>query len=169
MENWIIVLGCRSTKEPAAALRRRCERAFQLAQEQPDALILLSGGKHWNGISEAESMALYLRAQGIDDSRLHLELLSLTTLENAQYCSAFLSSRNIGNTFLVSCSSHMARALRCFAFHGLHPNAKACASQGESSSKQFRHWLAFLVQLPLRTSRAPQPKAFPRKIGPKAH
>ena len=80
----MVVLGAqvRGTS-PSRALKRRLEKAAQYARENPETVLILSGGQGDNeDISEAQCMRDYLTAAGIGEERLRMEDRSTTTREN---------------------------------------------------------------------------------------
>lgn len=81
----IVVLGgglnADGTVPPAVVMR--LEAGLKLAQERPDAQILISGGKTPSGHVESESMKAWLVERGIDGSRITPEPLSWSTVSNA--------------------------------------------------------------------------------------
>lgn len=108
----VIVLGAqvRGT-QPSRALRKRLDRALEYAQENPDTIFILSGGKGPDeGISEAQCMYNYMEEKGMDTSRLILEDRSTSTQENLQFSAVFLDKENerIG---ILSNNFHIYRAL----------------------------------------------------------
>ncbi|MBE9610448.1 YdcF family protein [Chitinilyticum litopenaei] len=80
----LIVLGSglQGTK-PGPMLRLRLESAQELAAKFPQAKLLVSGGQGWSEeISEAEAMRRWLRAHGVDATRIVPEAASSSTEEN---------------------------------------------------------------------------------------
>ena len=80
----VVVLGAqvRGTS-PSRALKRRLEKAAQYARENPETVLILSGGHGDNeDISEAQCMRDYLTEAGIGEERLRMEDRSTTTREN---------------------------------------------------------------------------------------
>lgn len=82
--DYVIVLGAqvRGTK-PSRALLKRLERAAEYAGENPDTILILSGGQGPDeGISEADCMYNYLLEAGVSETRLIKEDASTSTREN---------------------------------------------------------------------------------------
>ncbi|MGN0373430.1 MAG: YdcF family protein [Enterocloster sp.] len=85
--DYVIVLGAR-VKEHAVSnsLRKRLDRAILYAEENPDTILVLSGGKgSGEEVSEAEVMYEYLVYNGIRPDKLLLEERSVSTVENIAY------------------------------------------------------------------------------------
>ncbi len=110
--DYVIVLGAQVRgKRPSRALRRRLERAAEYARENPDTVLILSGGQGPDeGISEAECMRRYLTEQGIEEKRLLLEDKSTTTRENLRF-SAKLLDKEEDRVGIVTNNFHICRAL----------------------------------------------------------
>lgn len=109
----ILVLG--HQLEPDGSMRprlvARLEAALALANLNPRAPLVLSGGRLDAPRSEAEAMAEWLSASGIPANRLHLEDQSLDTLENAVYSLDFLRQLGAERIALVSTGYHIRRGL----------------------------------------------------------
>lgn len=110
--DYVIVLGARvRDDQPTRALRKRLDRAMEYAKENPDTILILSGGQGPDeGISEAQCMYNYMEAKGMDTSRILLEDQSTSTEENMRFSSVFLEKEKdrIG---IVSNNFHIYRAL----------------------------------------------------------
>lgn len=64
----------------------RLRTTYDCAMKYPNAYVLVTGGgtaRNNPNVTEADSMAAWLRSQGIDEGRLIVENKSMTTLENA--------------------------------------------------------------------------------------
>lgn len=111
--DYVIVLGAqvRGTK-PSRALRKRLDCACAYAEENPDTVLILSGGQGPDEeISEAECMYNYLTEKGVAPERLVLEDQSTSTQENLKFSAAYLDKEKdrIG---LLSNNFHIYRALK---------------------------------------------------------
>jgi len=84
-------------------------------------LIVLSGGSDpaISAISEAESMQLFLRALGVPDSAMLLEIRSRNTRENAEFSAELLRAHGLRRILLVTSALHMHRAIGEFSGRGL--------------------------------------------------
>lgn len=83
-EDAIIVLGAglRGSR-PSSTLKGRLDAAYEYHKENPDALIVVSGGKgHDEDITEAEAMEKYLINLGVPKERIIKEEKSTSTYEN---------------------------------------------------------------------------------------
>jgi uncharacterized SAM-binding protein YcdF (DUF218 family) len=117
----LVVLGCRVADDgrPGAALERRISRAAELFRAGVSPRVVMSGGRSWNGVFEADAMLESWRRQGLPDESVYLERASLTTRGNAR-CSAELSRAEGWHALaVVTCDFHLPRALRHFQATGL--------------------------------------------------
>ena len=82
-EDAVIVLGAGLRGDrPSTTLKGRLNAAYEYHLENPDALIIVSGGQgHDEDITEAEAMKKYLVALGIPDDRIVKEEKSTSTYE----------------------------------------------------------------------------------------
>ncbi len=113
-EDAIIVLGAGLRgDQPGSELRSRLDRAIDYHAENPDALIVVSGGKgSREQISEAEAMARYLLKAGISESQIIKEDRSTNTYENFVFSKELLDIR-LGEGYriaFVSNDFHIFRA-----------------------------------------------------------
>ncbi len=115
-EDAVIVLGAglRGSR-PSATLKGRLYAAFEYHKENPDALIVVSGGQgHDEDISEAEAMEIYLLNLGVPKDRIIKEDKSTSTYENFVFSKRMLDSR-LGNGYKIAYISndyHIFRAGR---------------------------------------------------------
>lgn len=110
---YLIVLGAqvRGTRL-SGSLYRRIERARQYLSENPDTIVIVSGGQgKGEDITEALAMQRYLEEQGIKKERILQEGASTTTEENLRFSAKFVSDMNkpVG---IVTNNFHMYRACR---------------------------------------------------------
>lgn len=94
-EDAVIVLGAgiRGT-EPGRELQSRLDRAIEYHGKNPDALIVVSGGKGADeSVSEAEVMKTYLLKNGIPADLIIKEDRSSSTLENFTFSKDILDQR----------------------------------------------------------------------------
>ncbi|MCF0134713.1 MAG: YdcF family protein [Blautia sp.] len=110
--DYVIVLGAQVKKDrPSKALMKRLQKALEFYKENPDVLLILSGGMgDGEDITEAECMRRYLVQNGVDEKHLILEENSTTTKENLIF-----SDRITGcaehKTAIVSNDFHIARSI----------------------------------------------------------
>lgn len=110
--DYVIVLGAqvRGTV-PSRALCRRLDRAAEYARENPDTVLILSGGMGPDeGISEAECMRRYLTEQGIPEKRMLFEDKSTSTMENLAFSAEFLD-RQADRVGIITNNFHIYRAM----------------------------------------------------------
>lgn len=95
-EDALIVLGAAvHGKTPSATLSDRLDAAADYHKQNPDALIIVSGGKGpQEEISEAEAMKKYLIEKGVNSDKIIKEEKSTSTLENFKF-----SKEILDNTF----------------------------------------------------------------------
>lgn len=106
-------------------LRKAADRvwyAAQLYHAGRTERIILAGGvdSRIGGISEAESMRVFIRDLGVPDSALVLESSSANTRENAIRVLDILRGWQVDRVLLVTSALHMPRAKRQFEAQGLH-------------------------------------------------
>lgn len=91
----IIVLGYQLNSDGSMAeeLLGRCRTALACAEKYPNAFVAVTGGgtaSRNREATEADRMAEWFLANGLEESRLIVENRSLTTVENARYTSSIL-------------------------------------------------------------------------------
>ena len=115
----LVLLGCRvaaGTLPPAAARRVACAaRAFA---EGLAPRVVASGGRRWDGIVEADRLALELARLGVPESAILRERESWTTRDNAVRTARLLAPLGVRHIGVVSCDWHLARALWSFRREG---------------------------------------------------
>ncbi len=85
--DYVIVLGSSVEDDgPGKVLARRLDKAVEYAGENPDTMIIVSGGKDgFDPVTEASVMRDYLMERGISEDSIILEDESLNTVQNIQY------------------------------------------------------------------------------------
>lgn len=148
----IIVLGCRvgPAGQLSGAAARRVARAARAYHEGLAPRLILSGGRRWHGVPEAEAYRRALIALGVPDSALVRELCSLTTRENAHYSARLLARKPVSDLGVVTCDFHLPRALRCFRAEGLRPTGLPAITPTYRASHWAQTPLEGLGQLRLR-------------------
>lgn len=111
--DYIIVLGSQvKPSGPAVVTRMRLDRAYEYAVENPETVIIVSGGQGSNEpASEASVMKDYLIGRGIDESRILMEDQSTNTSENLQFSSQLYEDLSGSRVGIVSSNFHIFRAL----------------------------------------------------------
>lgn len=107
-----IVLGAAQYNgEPSPVLQARLDRALELYKEsQVDLVVVTGGGKIGDATTEAKTGYDYLRAAGIPDSALLLEVQGVSTYESVGAAARILRNRDITRAILVTDSYHSRRA-----------------------------------------------------------
>lgn len=113
----MVILGCRVMPggEPSMLLQDRLETALDYLEEDPDILVVVSGGQGSNEpVSEAACMAGWLEERGIAEERIFQEDQSSNTKENLIFSKDLLAREGIdvGETdvLVVSNGFHLTRA-----------------------------------------------------------
>jgi uncharacterized SAM-binding protein YcdF (DUF218 family) len=116
----LVLLGCRVAAAglpgPAA---RRVARAAAAYRDESAARVVVSGGRAWGGLVEADALAAALELAGVPREAVTLERASRTTLENARFTAPLLAELGARSVGVVSCDWHLARALWCFRRAGI--------------------------------------------------
>lgn len=88
----VIVLGAGvNGTTPSLMLRSRLDAALAFAQENPGVPVICSGGQGpGEDIAEADCMADWLIARGVDPARIHREVQSTSTAENFAFSFALM-------------------------------------------------------------------------------
>jgi uncharacterized SAM-binding protein YcdF (DUF218 family) len=151
----IVLLGCRVGQlgQHSRPAQQRAERAARAFHEGAAPVILVSGGRRWEGISEAEALGLTLEGLGVPRSAILREFSSLSTCENARFASKILRARGASEIGLVTNDWHMPRALCCFEREGFRALAIPAASEPvplsvallRRSREQLSFWVDSLV------------------------
>jgi uncharacterized SAM-binding protein YcdF (DUF218 family) len=152
----LVLLGCRVEpgRLPGPA-QRRVERAARAFREGLASRVVVSGGRRWNGLLEAEELGRALEAKGVPKTALLLETESRNTLENARRCRLLLAPLGVQRVGLVSCDFHLPRALWIFRRAGFDaeplPAPSPPLSPGRRSLRAARErgawWLGRAVVL----------------------
>ncbi|MFK8075894.1 MAG: YdcF family protein [Granulosicoccus sp.] len=92
----------------------RATEAYKIISEEPDAKLIISGGKLYE-VAEAQVIGNYLESLGVPEERIILEEESRNTYENALNVAAILANEDVqGPVRLVSSAMHMHRAMGSF-------------------------------------------------------
>lgn len=127
---YLIVLGAQvNGRKITDSLYRRLRKAVKYLKEHPHTLVIVSGGMgKGEEMTEAEAMADYLLAEGIEKKRIILEDHSRTTKENLKFSSVYIIDKVI-DIGIVSNNFHMYRACRYarrLGYQHPHPVAASC-------------------------------------------
>jgi hypothetical protein len=89
---------------------RRLRVALPALLANPASKVIVSGGKPYNGTTEAAAMRTWLAGQGIDPARILTEETSGSTVGNAKYSVPLAVKTGLTTLTLVSDASHLRRA-----------------------------------------------------------
>ena len=116
--DYLVVLGAQMRENgPSKALRLRLDTAYDYLLENPDTIVIVSGGRGSNEpVSEAQGMYDYLVGRGIAPERIRMEDRSRNTVENLRFSKAFMEEgASVG---IVTNNFHVYRAERLAAGQG---------------------------------------------------
>jgi uncharacterized SAM-binding protein YcdF (DUF218 family) len=134
----LVVLGCRVNGPPLrGAARRRVERAARAYREGLATSVVVTGGRSWNGVVEADAFAEELVLLGVPRDALVLERESKTTHENAVMTARLLLAEQRPSVGVVTCDWHMPRALYCFRRAGFSGTGVEAESPPISPGKRL--------------------------------
>lgn len=150
-EDAVIVLGYGSKgKKIPVMLKNRLDKAVEYHSKNPDAIIVVSGGRG-NGIksSEAAVMEEYLLSEGVSPERIIKEDKSRTTVENFKL-SADLLREKLGTDYtavIITNVFHIYRSEKYAKASGM-----AVKHIGAETDKRYILWIyirevAMLVQM----------------------
>ena len=112
--DYIIVLGAKvNGTQPGGALRNRIQSACDYWQDNPDTVIIASGGQGADeGISEAQCIFNGLTQKGVPAQNILLEEESTSTAENMKFSMAFIKEPESKQIGIVTNNFHLYRALK---------------------------------------------------------
>lgn len=118
--DYIIVLGAQVREDgPSVVLKYRLDAAQDYLENNPETMCIVSGGQGTNEpCTEAEAMAEYLIANGIEKDRIILENMSKNTMENLKNSKELIEdlSDKVG---VVTNNFHMFRAVQLAKGQGM--------------------------------------------------
>lgn len=122
-EKTVIVLGCGIRGERVSVgLAKRLDKAAEYHRENPDAVIIVSGGQGpQEDISEALAMKRYLVAKGIDEGKIIMEDKSTSTITNFKFSHEIMKKQGLpeDNVVFVTNGYHVYRAATYARAEGL--------------------------------------------------
>lgn len=130
-------------------LASRLDRAVQVAERSPDALLVVSGGQGSDELtSEAAAMGRYLTDAGVPSSRVVLEDQATTTEENLRYSVNLLAARGFeGRMLAVTNNYHVFRTAVLARRLGLKLDVIGAKTASYFVPSAFlREFVALLVQ-----------------------
>ncbi len=95
-------------------LLQRLNKTLELARQQPQSLIVLTGGVPKNHKTEGKLMADWLVAHGIQRDRIIEDNYARSTVENSLYSSYALARHDIDHATIISSASHVRRGQTLF-------------------------------------------------------
>lgn len=114
-EDAVIVLGAGVRGDKVTLpLKYRLDKAIEYEKKNPDALIVVSGGKGFQEtVTEAEAMEKYLISKGISADKIIKEERATSTAENMRYSKAILDKRfkEPYKTVIVTNNFHILRSV----------------------------------------------------------
>lgn len=136
--DYCIVLGAQIRGESLTrSLRYRLDAALEYYGENPDCIIVASGGQGaGESISEAEAMKRYLMENGVPEENILTEERSTTTNENLRFSYELIRNNGAEDPDIVICSNdfHIFRALKLAEHIGIE-NPQGLASKSDSILK----------------------------------
>ncbi len=154
----LVLLGCRigPCGRPSSTAACRADRAARAWHDDLAPLVVVSGGRSWHGVTEADALADYLVAFcGLPPGAILRESDSLSTRQNAWYTARLLKRGGWfadGRLGVVTSDWHMRRALGAFRHVGLRCEPLAAPSPPtrwsvrvyrmlrEAASQQLDRW-----------------------------
>ncbi len=130
-EDYVIVLGGGIKDErPTAALQERLDRAVEYHRKNPDAKIIVTGGKGGNeNVPEAEVMYDYLAEQGVDTERLIKESEAHNTYENFSKSKRLMNYGSDTEVVTISSDYHMFRSKLYASMSGIDTHTLSSHTQ----------------------------------------
>lgn len=127
--DYCIVLGAQwKAHGPSEVLRRRLDRAVEYLKENPNTIVIVSGGQGSDEIiAEAVGMKQYLIDAGIDGERILVEDKSTNTRENLAFSAELLDKEN-SRTVIVTNNFHVFRAVKIAKKQGYQAEGLAASS-----------------------------------------
>lgn len=111
---YVVVLGAQTHGDrPSRTLRERLDKAAAYLTEHPEAFCIVTGGQGADETQpEAEVMAAYLTAAGIDPDRIAQETQSENTRENLQNAAEIARSHGLdaSRVLVITSEFHLRRA-----------------------------------------------------------
>ncbi|MFK4886734.1 YdcF family protein [Lactococcus petauri] len=130
----ILVLGSKIEPDgqPASTTKSRLDTALTLAKSNPQARVIVTGYRSSDSpVSEAEGMATYLKAHGLNSSRIIEEKKARNTVENFALSQKYVQ----GKTLLVTSDFHLYRSLYLASKLG-YKNVQGYAAESKTPAWQ---------------------------------
>jgi uncharacterized SAM-binding protein YcdF (DUF218 family) len=126
--------------------------ALAEAAADPQALVIVSGGRVRGRPAEGPVMRDWLLSEGLDAARIVVEAEARSTRENARHCATLIADGRFARVTLVTERFHVLRArlllARALASRGLRVELRISAAPDHLGLFQrIKRWLAELVKL----------------------
>lgn len=95
-------------------LIERLQTTLKLAQANPEAIIVVTGGVPHNSKTEAKLMADWLVQNGVERRRVFEDNYAKDTVQNALYSRYILAKKNVVSAVIISSFSHVRRGQALF-------------------------------------------------------
>jgi len=150
-EDVVIVLGAGIRDgEVRGMLAGRLNAAVSYHRQNPDALIIVSGGiGHREVISEAEAMARYLIQRGVDPNIILLEGVAYSTYSNMRYSRVIIDEHfdDLPNVVVITSGFHMYRSVRFARQVGLDATIYASRTPWAATPFAYAREVASVVKM----------------------
>lgn len=117
----VVILGYGLTPEGTMReeLVRRLRAGYVQSVFTPRSPIIVTGGNPQAGLSEADAMADWLLAAGVDPARILRETRAESTVANARNTAVLMTEHSLGAAVLVTSGDHVDRAREAFDAAGV--------------------------------------------------
>lgn len=141
-QDYVVVLGAHvRSSGPSRALALRLDKAYSYALENPDTVLIVSGGQGGNEpCTESSAMKQYLVEKGLPSERIQEENQSTNTRENLIFSKKMIpddaSVGIISNGFHICRALHLAKSLGYKQVSGI-PAKSDLATQPTNLLREF--------------------------------
>jgi len=150
-EGVVIVLGAGILfDEPRPTLARRLDAAVSYHQQNPNALIIVSGGLgHRETYTEAYVMANYLIANGVPPERILLEDIAYSTYSNMRYSAEIINALfdEPPTVVVITSDFHMYRSVRFARQVGLEATIYPAATPWRAMPLAYVREIASIIKM----------------------
>lgn len=143
------MLGCQPVWGDDGHLRGALGRRVGAARERigdGEARVIVSGGRTWGGMVEADAMRDELLRRGLPAASVTRERCSLTTRDNARLTALLLRRFEVDRLILVTCEWHVPRAAALFRREGLGVDVVPVAAPAIAPARRWvragREWVS---------------------------
>lgn len=129
--DYLIILGAGIKGETLSlSLYERLMVGLRYLEKYPDVQVVVSGGQgRFEAITEAEAMRRFLVSSGIDESRIHLESRSTSTMENFAFSKKLIEHKTgepVSDITYITNSFHILRSKMLAGRNGFNAHALSC-------------------------------------------